>query len=122
LPGQGEINKIKNQLLIQAWAQDYHIEVLHGNLSLSEQSRIIENNSYEKNIILSTNIAESSITIQNLNTVIDSGLIKISDYDFKTSTQELNLRKISLASAEQRQGRAHRQGPGTVYKLWMPMD
>lgn len=122
LPGQGEINKIKNQLLIQAWAQDYHIEVLHGNLSLSEQSRIIENNSYEKNIILSTNIAESSVTIQNLNTVIDSGLIKISDFDFKTSTQELNLRKISLASAHQRQGRAHRQGPGTVYKLWMPMD
>jgi ATP-dependent helicase HrpB len=122
LPGVGEINKTKTELLNQKFLADYTIETLHGNIPLNDQRRIIQNKTAAKSIILSTNLAESSVTINNLDTVIDTGMIKISDYNIKTSVQQLNLRKISLASAEQRQGRSNRQAPGIVYKLWTLLD
>lgn len=122
LPGVGEINRTKNEILNHTQFADYTIEILHGNISINDQRRIIQNKFSSRSIILSTNLAESSVTINNLDTVIDSGLIKLSDYNIKTSVQQLNLKKISLASAEQRQGRANRQAPGIVYKLWTPLD
>ena len=122
LPGVGEINRTKTELMSQKFLANYTIEAIHGNIPLAEQRRIIQNKSAAKSIILSTNLAESSVTINNLDTVIDTGMIKISDYNIKTSVQQLNLKKISLASAEQRQGRSNRQAPGVVYKLWTALD
>lgn len=122
LPGVGEINRLQKELETCSFTKDYEIELLHGNLPLEIQRKVITNASETKKIILSTNLAESSVTINNLDTVIDTGLIKISDYQIKTAVQQLNLRKISMASAEQRQGRANRQQPGLVYKLWTLHD
>ncbi len=122
LPGVGEINRLQKELEACSFAKDYEIEILHGNLPLDVQRQVITNASESKKIILSTNLAESSVTINNLDTVIDTGLIKISDYQVKTAVQQLNLRKISMASAEQRQGRSNRQQPGLVYKLWTLHD
>lgn len=122
LPGVGEINRLYKELEVCSFTKDYEIEVLHGNLPLEEQRRVIANETNNKKIIISTNLAESSVTINNLDTVIDSGLIKISDYHVKMSVQQLHLKKISLASAEQRQGRSHRQHAGLIYKLWTPQD
>lgn len=122
LPGVGEILKTQNELLKYSFLKNYNLKILHGNLSLEEQRTVIANESGGKNIILSTNLAESSVTINNLDTVIDTGLIKITDFNIKTAVQQLNLKKISKASAEQRQGRAHRQKPGIIYKLWSIAD
>lgn len=121
LPGVGEIERAKD--LILSWADTKNIEVvvLHGSLGLEDQRKALQKSSRQR-IILSTNIAESSVTLDGVNTVIDSGLAKNMKQDYRTGFSRLELTRISLSSAIQRAGRAARQFPGVAYRLWNKMD
>jgi ATP-dependent helicase HrpB len=120
LPGAGEIRRVREQLepiLQRANAVCFE---LHGGLSLEEQNRALAKSSQIK-LVLATNIAETSLTIDGVGTVIDTGLsrgIRTDAFGF----QRLQLGRISLASAKQRAGRAGRQAPGLCYRLWNKMD
>ncbi len=121
LPGVGEIERAKESLL--SWALDLQIEivVLHGSLSLDAQRKALQQSSAQR-IILATNIAESSVTLDGVNTVIDSGLMKIMKQDLRTGFSRLEISRISLSSAIQRAGRAARQFPGVCYRMWNQHD
>lgn len=121
LPGVGEIERAKDTL--QSWADGKNIDLipLHGSLSLEDQKKALAKTSQQR-IILSTNIAESSVTLDGVDTVIDSGLAKSLRQDHKTGFSRLELGRISLSSAIQRSGRAARQFPGTSYRMWNKLD
>jgi len=121
LPGVGEIDRARN--LLEPWAESKNIELvpLHGSLNLEDQRRALQKSSRQR-IVLSTNIAESSVTLDGVNTVIDSGLAKNMKQDHRTGFSRLELGRISLSSAVQRSGRAARQFPGVCYRLWNKMD
>lgn len=121
LPGVGEIERTKN--LLEDWANGRGVElvILHGTLGLEEQRKALQKTSSQR-IILSTNIAESSVTLDGVNTVIDSGLAKNMKQDYRTGFSRLELGRISLSSAIQRAGRAARQFPGVSYRMWNKMD
>ncbi|QDK44298.1 ATP-dependent helicase HrpB [Bdellovibrio sp. ZAP7] len=121
LPGVGEIERAKNTL--EDWANGKGIDLipLHGSLNLEDQRRALQKGARQR-IILSTNIAESSVTLDGVNTVIDSGLAKNMKQDYRTGFSRLELGRISLSSAIQRAGRAARQFPGFAYKMWNKLD
>lgn len=121
LPGQREINRFRN--MIQPLFTQNRIDILHGSLSLSEQKQIVRNDTgLGRRIILSTNVAESSITVSGLDCVIDSGLEKKSYLENKVGFSGLDLQRISLFSAKQRAGRAAREQQGYCFKLWHGTD
>ena len=92
---------------------------LYGRLSKEEQERIfIETPPDKTKVIVATNIAETSVTIDGITTVIDSGLAKINTYNTRTFTSSLQEAPISKASCNQRKGRAGRTQPGTCYRLY----
>jgi ATP-dependent helicase HrpB len=117
LPGLAEIRRV--QRAIEPLAARFNVLVLplHGSLPAEEQDRALRPESHRK-IILATNIAETSLTIDGVSTVIDSGLARIAHYDPERGLDRLDLRRISLASAAQRAGRAGRTGPGVCIRLW----
>lgn len=121
LPGVGEIEQCFDQL--KNWAMENNLELhtLHGSLPLNAQKTILAPTSKSK-IILATNVAESSITIDGTEIVVDSGLVKRSSFNSKTGYLQLETVRISKASATQRAGRAARQGPGQVFQLWNELD
>ena len=116
LPGAGEVNRA-SALLRDALGDGYAVFPLHGGLSLKEQTAVFEPLDKRK-IICSTNVAESSITIDGVRTVIDCGWEKRLIYDKASGFAHLRTVRISLASAIQRSGRAGRTAPGTAYRLW----
>jgi ATP-dependent helicase HrpB len=116
LPGVGEIKRVHEKLL-QAKLGNIEILELHGSLSLQEQSKVLKLGN-QRRIILSTNVAETSLTVPGVTSVIDSGLVKIAKWDLARNFEKLELSRISLASAKQRAGRAAREQEGQVYKLW----
>lgn len=121
LPGVGEIERCKDNL--SAWAEGRGIDLvpLHGSLGIEDQRRALQKGARQR-VILATNIAESSVTLDGVNTVIDSGLAKNMKQDYRTGFSRLELGRISLSSAIQRSGRAARQFPGVCYRLWNKMD
>lgn len=121
LPGAGEIERVFSQ--IETWAQqkNFLIYKLHGSMDLSDQSDVLEPQS-QKKIILATNIAESSLTINGVNAVLDTGLSKQMSLHAKTGFPQLLVRRISKSSATQRAGRAARQEKGYCFRLWTKMD
>lgn len=121
LPGVGEIDRTRDK--IETWATEKNIDIvpLHGSLGIDEQRRALQKGTRQR-VVLSTNIAESSVTIDGVNTVIDSGLAKSMKQDYRTGFSRLELGRISLSSAIQRSGRAARQFPGVSYRLWNKMD
>ncbi|MGA1931347.1 ATP-dependent helicase HrpB [Arcobacter sp. YIC-464] len=116
LAGFKEINSLKS-LLESSLKDDILITPLHSSLSKKEQNLAIFKNEKRK-VILSTNIAQTSLTIEGVKIVIDSGLEKISRYDFTTGMDHLEYSFICEDSAIQRQGRAGRLSKGVCYKLW----
>ncbi|AKH69175.1 ATP-dependent helicase HrpB [Spongiibacter sp. IMCC21906] len=118
LPGQAEIRRCEQAL--QAWADDsLLIAPLYGNLSLEQQRLAILAPPAEcRKIVLSTPIAESSLTIDGITVVIDSGLLRQAIFDPRTGMTRLATKRISQASAAQRAGRAGRLQPGICYRLW----
>ena len=121
LPGTGEIRRLENILNEENWANHCAILPLHGRLPLDAQRLVLQKNSQQK-IILSTNVAESSVTIDGVDTVIDCGLEKSSTWDYRTGFNRLELQRISLSSAQQRAGRCARQMPGYCEQLWSATD
>jgi len=121
LPGQREIHKVREllQQSVDLHQQGIDITPLYGNLGIKEQQLAIEPAAKDRRkIVLATNIAETSITIDGITTVIDSGLCKRAHFDGKTGTSHLSTQKISQASSVQRAGRAGRTAPGVCYRLW----
>ena len=123
LPGQGEITKVQKVLNTMVAAQSLsHVKVfpLYGSLSLEAQRHAIAplSDSGERKVVLSTDIAETSLTIDGVSVVIDSGLVREPAFDPVTGMTQLKTRRISKASSIQRMGRAGRLAPGRCYRLW----
>lgn len=121
LPGVGEIDRATQHL--ETWAEEKKIDLipLHGSLPLEAQRKALQKGPRRK-ILLSTNIAESSVTVDGVACVIDSGLAKNMKFDLRTGFSRLEMGRISRASAQQRAGRSARQFPGVCYRLWNKMD
>lgn len=122
LPGRGEIERVRTALENSQLAKNIFLHTLHGQLSLQEQKEAILPNASGRKIILTTNIAESSLTVQGVRLVVDSGLARLQKQDSRTGFESLQLVRISKASATQRAGRAARLGPGIVYRVWSLHD
>lgn len=118
LPGKNEIDWVKTEL---EKSLSIAIYPLHGQLPLQQQVLAIEKHPYRK-IVLATNVAESSITVDGVTIVVDSGLARTSQLHPKTGFSYLQLSRISLASATQRAGRSARTAPGKVYRAWTKYD
>lgn len=121
LPGMREIRDC--QMILENLCENYGATclVLHGDMDSAEQERTLEIGSMRR-IILSTNIAESSVTIPGIRIVVDSGLQRESSYNFFSGLPELNITKISKASATQRAGRANREASGRCFRLYAELD
>lgn len=115
LPGAGEIRRAKAQLDQSVDQAD--VCMLYGDLPPAEQDRAVSPGPRRK-LILATNIAESSLTIEGVTCVVDVGLAKVLRHDPSRGIDHLELVRISRRSAEQRAGRAGRLAPGTAYRLW----
>lgn len=121
LPGVGEIERLSHKINSWCESQGRQLYKLHGSLSLEDQKRVLKP-SEKLRVILSTNIAESSVTLDGVNVVIDTGLSKTQRWDTRTGFSRLELGRISLSSATQRAGRAARQMPGFCYRMWNRQD
>ena len=117
LSGMGEINRVYEAL---GPYQEYAL-ILHGDLTPAEQKSAVSPREKRK-IILSTNIAESSVTIPNVRIVIDGGTHREASYSPWSGLKHLTDKKISQASAIQRAGRAAREDKGSCYRLYAKMD
>jgi ATP-dependent helicase HrpB len=117
LPGAEEIRRAGAQLGPIARREGLDILPLHGSIPEAEQDRALRPSERRK-VILATNIAETSLTIDGVRTVIDSGLARFASDDPARGLDRLELGRISRASAEQRAGRAGRTAPGRCVRLW----
>ena len=119
LPGAGEIRQAAASLqdVITGREKPVSLHPLYGDLPFAEQERAILPGA-ERKIILATNIAETSLTIEGVRVVIDGGQVRRLQYDPATGMNRLVTVTTSRASAMQRQGRAGRLGPGTCYRLY----
>jgi ATP-dependent helicase HrpB len=121
LPGFAEIRRLARRLEPIAAGAEAVVLPLHGSLSALEQDRAL-GPSERRKIILSTNVAETSLTIDGVTTVIDCGLVRNVSYDGARGIDRWETSPISRASADQRAGRAGRTGPGTCIRLWSERD
>ena len=120
LPGQAEIRRV-NQQLADALGERRDIVLcpLHGELDLNAQRAAIEPAPQgTRKVVLATNIAETSITIDGVRVVVDAGLARVPRFDPGSGMTRLDTQRISRASATQRAGRAGRLEPGVCYRLW----
>lgn len=120
LPGVGEIKRVES-FLQDRLPNDVQIAPLYGTLSREKQERAIEPvEADRRKIVLSTSIAESSITIKGITVVVDTGLIRLPRFNPKTGLETLETISISKDSADQRTGRAGRVEAGVCLRLWEP--
>jgi ATP-dependent helicase HrpB len=117
LPGAAEIRQVEAHLSAFAEREQLSVLPLHGEMPLDAQARAIARSERRK-IVLATNVAESSITVEGVTGVVDSGLARIAEHSPWTGRQSLEVRPISQASAIQRAGRAGRTQPGLVIRLY----
>lgn len=120
LSGKREIQNIQRRLLeIRKLTEVSDILALHGDLNLEDQSKVfMPSFSQKKKVILSTNLAESSVTVPGVRVVIDSGFQKKAVFNNDSGVTKLLRTRISLSSAKQRAGRSSREAPGITYRLW----
>lgn len=121
LPGMYEIRKSQTLLENASAMKGWDIMPLYSALSPAAQEAAIRKDD-TKRVILSTNVAETSVTIEGVKVVVDSGLVRQSAYDVARGFDSLRIEKIARASAEQRAGRAGRTGPGRCVRLWSESD
>ena len=123
LQGERNIKECIQTLETSAFAPRLNILPLYGRLSKEEQERVFDESPAGKyKVVVATNIAETSVTIDGITTVIDSGLGKINYYNPRTFTSSLLETPVSQASCNQRKGRAGRTQPGTCYRLYSKQD
>ena len=119
LPGRGEIERLGDEIVGDCVSRGMTLEKLYGDLPAKEQDRILMPESGRaRRVILSTDLAESSLTIEGIACVVDSGLARKPQFDPNSGMTRLQRQAISQASAEQRAGRAGRLGPGRCYRAW----
>lgn len=120
LPGQAEIRRVNQQLAEALGSRpDILLCPLHGELDLNAQRAAIEPAPKGiRKVVLATNIAETSLTIDGVRVVIDAGLARVPRFDPGSGMTRLDTQRISRASATQRAGRAGRLEPGVCYRLW----
>ncbi len=117
MPGGFEISQTIDAIRSTSAACGYHVLPLHGELSPRDQDAAVARYDQPK-VVVSTNVAETSITIDGVRLVIDSGLARIPRYDANRGINTLLVEKISQASSDQRAGRAGRTAPGHCIRLW----
>ena len=119
LPGQGEITRVAERLRALDLPETIDIAPLYGALDPATQDRAISPaNAGHRKIVLATSIAETSITIEGVRVVIDSGLARVPRFEPDVGVTRLETVRVSRASADQRRGRAGRTEPGICYRLW----
>ena len=121
LPGSYEIRRTQELLEADSRLRSFDIHALYGTLPPDKQHAAVSPGPRPK-IIVSTNVAETSVTIEGLRTVIDTGLARVAARDPRRELDTLTIKKISRASADQRAGRAGRTTPGRCYRLWSEAD
>lgn len=117
LPGEGEIRKCEE--LIKNHLSEFSIHALYGQLPPQEQFLAIMPNKHgRRKIVLATSIAETSLTIEGIKIVVDSGFARVSRFDTRSGLSRLETIRISKDSADQRAGRAGRLSSGVCYRMW----
>ncbi|MFN9633538.1 MAG: helicase-related protein, partial [Erythrobacteraceae bacterium] len=117
LTGVREIERVRERLA--ARLPDTPIHPLHGQIEPAAQRAAIRRDADgRRRIVLATAIAETSLTLDGVSVVVDSGLARLAEFDRVAGTTHLVTRRASQASTAQRAGRAARQGPGVAYRLW----
>jgi ATP-dependent helicase HrpB len=118
LPGAREI-RMAQGVLASRLGESVAIRPLYGELSSDEQDLALRPDVHgRRKIILATNIAQTSLTVEGVTTVVDGGLVRVARFDLAAGANRLDTERVSRASAEQRAGRAGRLGPGVCYRLW----
>src|SRR5688572_22034301 len=117
MPGMGEINQTINAIRAARTSEKLALIPLHGELQPEEQDAAFAPNPLRK-IIVSTNVAETSVTIDGVRHVVDSGVARIARYDSERGIGTLFIEPISRASSDQRKGRAGRTNFGDCWRLW----
>ena len=119
LPGAGEIRRTETLLKERVSDPDTDIVALYGALDAREQDRAIAPSPPgRRKVVLATSIAETSLTIEGVRVVIDSGLSRVPRYEPDVGLTRLETVRVSRAAADQRRGRAGRTEPGICYRLW----
>jgi len=117
LPGAGEI--LRTQQILEEENSEISVQPLYGDLSQQKQQEaILPHPQGKRKVVLATSIAETSLTIEGIAVVIDSGYSRSPRYDIQTGLTRLETIKVTKDAADQRAGRAGRLGPGTCYRLW----
>jgi ATP-dependent helicase HrpB len=117
MPGGHEIRKTIAAISGRSFARGRQVLPLYGELPPEQQDAAVMP-SDQRRIIVSTNVAETSLTIEGVRAVVDAGLSRVAAYDARRGINTLTVQKISRASSEQRAGRAGRLGPGIAVRLW----
>ncbi len=121
LPGVGDIQRTRQALAPWATERGVALLPLHGSLPPAAQDQVLRPGDGPR-VVLATNVAESSVTVSGVNTVVDGGLAKVLRSDPGSGVDRLELERISRANADQRAGRAGRTGPGLALRLWTRHD
>jgi len=117
LPGVGEIQRCAEALEPLAGEKDLAVLPLYGDLPAEQQDAVLRPLDRRK-VVLATNVAETSVTVDGVTAVVDSGLVRRLRFDAASGLDRLEMGKVSRASAEQRAGRAGRQASGVCLRLW----
>lgn len=119
LPGEAEIRRTEQALASTGLPKNTVVRPLYGAMSFAEQDAAIRPSAPgERKIVLATTIAETSLTIDGIGAVIDTGFKRVPRFDPASGMTALETVRVSVASADQRRGRAGRLGPGIGYRLW----
>lgn len=126
LPGIAELDRTRRALEESPARGDPEVLLLHGGLTLAEQDRVLRREAREsresrearRRVVLSTAIAESSVTLEGVRAVVDSGLARVPRFSPRSGMTRLETTRVSRASADQRRGRAGRGAPGICVRLW----
>ncbi len=122
LPGAGEIRRTEERLR-EGLPTDVDLAPLFGALPAAEQDRAIAPSpTGRRKVVLATDIAETSLTIEGVRVVVDAGLARRPRFDPASGMTRLETVRVSRASADQRRGRAGRLGPGTCHRLWTEFE
>jgi len=118
LPGMAEMRRVDAALA----DADITVHLLHGSLGPDAQDAALAPSPGIRKVVLATDIAETSLTVEGVRVVIDTGLARAPRFDARTGMTRLRTVAVSRASADQRAGRAGRTGPGVAYRLWSKIE
>ncbi len=117
LPGEAEIRRVE-AALAHLLPRDVKVRPLYGAMDFASQRAALRRETSGRKIVLSTSIAETSLTIEDIGVVVDAGFTRRSRFDPGSGMSRLVTERVTLAEADQRRGRAGRLAPGVCYRLW----